>query len=152
MGVLRVERGTASLPPLPEPPAPAPSAPAPALPGPAARVGPEWGELEAEPDKGKEGPGSPVELAAQRALADLAESIFEEMPAVGSRPGARSTAAHLTKADLDALIGQAIVANAGNLNRRSLPISASSPLSSCRALCRPALRARLCLRAIEQFQ
>ncbi len=108
MGVIRVERGTATLPPLPEPPVPAPSAPAPALPGPAARVGPEWGELEAEPDKGKEGPGSPVELAAQRALADLAESIFEERPAVGSRSDARGTAAHLTKADLDALIGQAI--------------------------------------------
>ena len=107
MGVLRIERGTASLPPLPEPPAPPPGAPA--LPAPApATVGPAWGELEAEPKTSDEGPGSPVDLAAQRALSDLAESIFEERPAIQPRTDARGAAAHLTKSDIDTLIGQAI--------------------------------------------
>lgn len=108
MDVIRIERGTATLPPLPEPPAPAPSPQAPALPSPGARVGPEWGELEAEPEQGKPGPGSPVDLAAQRALSDLAESLFDEMPTIQPRPGAHGAAAHMTKADLDTLIGQAI--------------------------------------------
>jgi tetratricopeptide (TPR) repeat protein len=108
IGEIRIERGTATLPPLPEPLAPAPSTPAPALPSPVARVGPEWGDLEAEPEQVKPCPGGPVDAAAQRALADLAESIFEEIPAIQPRPDARGTAAHMTKADLDALIGQAI--------------------------------------------
>jgi tetratricopeptide (TPR) repeat protein len=107
MGVLRVERGTASLPPLPAAPAAPPGTPALPVPAPTS-VEPGWGELEAEPKIGDQGSGSPVDLAAQRALSDLAESIFEEGPAIRPRPDARGAAAHLTKSDIDALIGQAI--------------------------------------------
>jgi tetratricopeptide (TPR) repeat protein len=57
-------------------------------------------ELEAE-DAGER--GTPIEIARQKALADLAESFFQDEASVGL-----GRAAQLTKAETDALIGKAI--------------------------------------------
>ena len=101
---IRVKRGTGMLPSLPEPP---PSG-APALPSPAAPPTPPSSApeaaltLEGEEEGAK--PGSPVDIAAQKALSDLAESLFEE-EALPTPPRA---GVRLTKAEIDALIGQAI--------------------------------------------
>jgi len=103
MDTIRIGRGTGTLPPLPEAPA------APVLPAPP--VGPEltWGEMEAlTTQEGPKRSASPVEQAAQKALSDLAESIFEETLAAPPRPDARGAAARLNKKEIDALITQAI--------------------------------------------
>ena len=103
MDTIRIGRGTGTLPPLPEAPA------APVLPAPP--VGPEltWGEMEAlTAQEGPKRSASPVEQAAQKALSDLAESIFEETLAAPPRPDARGAAARLNKKEIDALITQAI--------------------------------------------
>ncbi len=104
MDAIRVERDTGPLPPLPEAPSAAPGLPAPA-------AGPELtlGEMEALTTlEVKREPGSPVDMAAQKALSDLAESIFEETLAALPRPDARGAAARLTKKEIDALVGHAI--------------------------------------------
>ena len=79
-----------ALPAPAAPPTPPPSAPETAL------------TLEGEGEGAK--PGSPVDIAAQKALSDLAESLFEE-EALPTPPRA---GVRLTKAEIDALIGQAI--------------------------------------------
>ena len=56
--------------------------------------------FEAEEEKETER-GSPIEIARDKALSDLADSIFQEAPAV---PAVR----RLSKAEIDALVGQAI--------------------------------------------
>lgn len=103
MEAIRDGRGTGPLPPLPETPA------APVLGTPAA--GPELtlSEVEAlatqEPEKR---PAGPVDKSVQKALSDLAESIFEDTLTIPPRPDARGAAARLTKKEIDALIGQAL--------------------------------------------
>ncbi len=60
--------------------------------------------FEPEPESGAaEERGSPIELARQKALTDLAESFFEEEAPIA--PAAQS---RLSKAEIDALIGKAI--------------------------------------------
>lgn len=95
-------------------PAPAPAAPQPAVapqpaPAPAPAPPATWSleELsagEAEPEE----QGSPLEMTRDRALSELAETIFEDAEALHPRPGARGAAARLSKAEIDALIGQAL--------------------------------------------
>jgi tetratricopeptide (TPR) repeat protein len=100
---IRIERGTGPLPPLPEQPSAALS-----LPAPAATLMTPWGEVDtASAPEGKT-LGSPVDTTAEMALADMAQSIFEETPIAQPRPGARGAAAHLSKSGIDALIGQAL--------------------------------------------
>jgi tetratricopeptide (TPR) repeat protein len=55
-----------------------------------------------------EGRGNPVEITRDRALSDLAETIFEDATALQPRTGAMGAAARLSKAEIDALIGQAL--------------------------------------------
>jgi tetratricopeptide (TPR) repeat protein len=100
---IRVKRGTGMLPPLPEPsPAGALALPSPAAP-PTPPPGASGIALAPDEEEGAK-PGSPVDLAAEKALSNLAESLFEEeaLP-TPSRPGVR-----LTKAEIDTLISQAI--------------------------------------------
>ena len=85
MSEIRVERGTGSLPPLPEPSTATPSPAAPALPSPPAMTLDALGTLAA-----KDTPAGPVDMAKQRALSDLAESIFEEKSNLQPRRGARA--------------------------------------------------------------
>lgn len=95
-------------------PAPAPAAPQPAVapqpaPAPAPAPPATWSleELsagEAEPEE----QGSPLEMTRDRALSELAETIFEDAEALHPRPDARGAAARLSKAEIDALIGQAL--------------------------------------------
>jgi tetratricopeptide (TPR) repeat protein len=104
LDTIRVGRSTGALPPLPESPSAAPALPAPA-------AGPELtlGEMEAlTAQEGEKRPAGPVDKAMQKALLDLAESIFEETLAAPPRPDARGAAARLTKKEIDALIGQAL--------------------------------------------
>jgi len=74
-------------------------------------AGPELtlSEMEAlatqEPEKR---PAGPVDKSVQKALSDLAESIFEDTLTISPRPDARGAAARLTKKEIDALIGQAL--------------------------------------------
>jgi len=104
MDAIRDGRVTGPLPPLPET-----SAAAPGL-GTMAD-GPELtlSEMEAlatqEPEKR---PAGPVDKSVQKALSDLAESIFEDTLTILPRPDARGAAARLTKKEIDALIGQAL--------------------------------------------
>jgi tetratricopeptide (TPR) repeat protein len=117
MSEIRIERGTGTLPPLPEPVPAAPSALAPALPKPA----PTLDTLEAvAPDEG--GSGSPVDMATQRALSDLAEFIFEETLDIQHRPDARGAAAHLTKDEVNTLISQAIDVQRRGENQEAIAI------------------------------
>ncbi len=55
-----------------------------------------------------EGRGSPLEIARDKALSDLAETIFEDAESLQPRINAHGTAARLSKAEIDALIGQAL--------------------------------------------
>jgi tetratricopeptide (TPR) repeat protein len=104
MGEIRVERGTGSLPTLPEP-SPAPtSTTTPALPSPAA-LAPETSEAAA---LASDASSTPVDMTLQRALSDLAEFIFEDQVSFQPRADARGSAARLTKSELNTLVGQAI--------------------------------------------
>jgi tetratricopeptide (TPR) repeat protein len=103
MDTIRLERGTGPLPPLPEPPSVLP-----ALPAPAATLMTPWGEMDTTTIPEGKTLGSPVDTTAETALADLAQSIFEETPIAQPRPGARGAAARLSKSEIDALIGQAL--------------------------------------------
>ena len=103
MGEIRVERGTGSLPPLQEAAPAAAGAAASALPSPAMTLD----ALEATVTTTESSAG-PVDMGKQRALSDLAELIFEEGSALQPRAGARGAAAHLAKAEMNTLIGQAI--------------------------------------------
>jgi tetratricopeptide (TPR) repeat protein len=103
MGEIRVERGTSSLPPIQEQAPALAGAAVSALPAPAVTLD----ALEATVVTAKSS-ASPVDMGKQRALSDLAELIFEEKPELQLRAGARGAAAHLTKAEMDTLIGQAI--------------------------------------------
>jgi tetratricopeptide (TPR) repeat protein len=116
MEAIRVGRATGPLPPLPET-----SAAAPVLGTLAA--GPELtlSEMEAlttqEPEKR---PAGPVDKSVQKALSDLAESIFEDTLTIPSRPDARGAAAHLTKKEIDALIGQALDFQTGGQTQEAI--------------------------------
>lgn len=114
MGEIRIERGTATLPTLPEPSA-APGAPAPALPSPTPTL-----EAITTAVAPQVKPASPVDMAKQRALSDLAEFIFEEKPNLQPRLDARGAAARLSKAELDALIGQAIDQQTREQNQQAI--------------------------------
>ncbi len=114
MGEIRIERGTATLPTLPEPSA-APGAPVPALPSPTPTL--EALTTAAVPEVK---PASPVDMAKQRALSDLAEFIFEEKLALQPRLDARGAAARLSKAELNALIGQAIDQQTREQNQQAI--------------------------------
>jgi len=103
MDTIRVERGTGALPPLPGP-HPAPAAVS--------------GELEAAITEKVES-ASPVDITSQKALAELAEFIFEETPIV-PRPEARGAAARLTKSEIDALIGQALDLQTRGQNQQAI--------------------------------
>jgi tetratricopeptide (TPR) repeat protein len=110
MGEIRIERGTGSLPPLPEAP-PAASEP-----------NSTTADLGPAPAAANQGAHSPVDLAAQRALADLAEFIFDEQAVLQPRAGARGAAAHMTKDDLDALVGQAIDLHTRGQNEQAIAV------------------------------
>lgn len=116
MEAIRVGRVTGPLPPLPEA-----SADAPVL-G-ALAAGPELtlSEMEAlaaqEPEKR---PAGPVDKSVQKALSDLAESIFEDTLTIPTRPDARGAAARLTKKEIDALIGQALDLQTGGQTQEAI--------------------------------
>jgi len=116
MDTIRIGRGTGTLPPLPEAPPAAPVLPMPP-------AGPEltWGEMEAlTTQEGPKRPASPVDQTAQKALSDLAESIFEETLAAPPRSDARGAAARLSKKEIDALITQAIDYQTADQSRQAI--------------------------------
>jgi len=104
MGEIRVVRGTASLPPVPEATPSVSGATAPSLTGPAAQASETLDTSSPE----SEASNTPVDLTLQKALSDLAEFIFEDQASFQPRTEARGAAAHLTKSEIDALVGQAI--------------------------------------------
>jgi tetratricopeptide (TPR) repeat protein len=107
-GLLRVldEVGSApaAVPRLP-PPAAKPTPPPPAAPAPS-----PWDiDLTVEESEAAESSGgSPLEIARDKAMSDLAEAIFEDAATMATRATARGAAARLGKAEIDALIGQAL--------------------------------------------
>lgn len=102
-GMLRMMGEIGQPTPAPQPAAAPRPAPAPAPAPPATWSLEELSAGEAEPEQ-----GSPLEMTRDRALSELAETIFEDAAALHPRPGARGAAARLSKAEIDALIGQAL--------------------------------------------